>query len=215
MKTSGRNEKTRVKTAKGRKMSSKLWLERQLNDPFVRQAKIDGYRSRAVYKLIDINEKTHVIKKGMKVMDLGSAPGGWSQYAAKLGCLVTAIDLLDVEPITGVRFIKGDFLDDAILPLISGKYDAVISDMAAASSGYPNTDHLRIMELVETALQFALENTRTGGIFLTKILQGGEEQGFAKELHKYYDKVKFIKPEASRKDSAETFIVAIGFKSQS
>ena len=193
-------------------MGSRLWLERQLNDPFVRQAKLDGYRSRAVYKLIEINEKTDLLKKGAKVMDLGAAPGGWSQYAAKLGCLVTAIDLQEIEPITGVRIIKGDFFDDTILSEINGKYDVVLSDMAAAASGHPNTDHLRIMELVETALDFALKNTKKGGSFLTKILQGGEEQGFAKELRKYYAKVKFIKPEASRKDSSETFIVATGFK---
>ena len=178
MKTSGRNEKTRVKTAKGRKMGSKLWLERQLNDPFVRQAKIDGYRSRAVYKIIEINEKTGLLKKNGKVMDLGAAPGGWSQYAAKLGCLVTAIDIQVVDPIPGVRVIVGDFLDDAVLPQISGEYDVIMSDMAASSSGYPNTDHLRIMELVETALQFAVQNTKPGGSFITKILQGGEEQGF-------------------------------------
>lgn len=213
MKTSGRNEKQRVKTAKGRKMGSKMWLERQLNDPFVRQSKLDGYRSRAVYKLIEINEKTNLLKKGLKVMDLGAAPGGWSQYAAKIGCKVTAIDLQEIEPINDVRIIKGDFLDDSVLPEIEDQYDVVMSDMAAASSGHHGTDHLRLMELVDTALQFAVENTRRGGAFITKILQGGEEQRFAKELRNHYEKVKFIKPAASRKDSSETFIVATGFKS--
>ena len=212
MKTSGRNEKTRVKTAKGRKMGSKLWLERQLNDPFVRQAKVDGYRSRAVYKLIEIQEKTHILHKGLRIMDLGAAPGSWSQYAVKMGCLVTAIDLQEIEPIPYVRIIQGDFLADSVLPEINGKYDVVLSDMAAASSGYHNTDHLRIMELCEASLQFCLENLAPGGAFATKMLQGGEEQKFAADLRTYFEKVKFVKPEASRKDSSETFIVAMGFK---
>lgn len=195
-------------------MGSKMWLERQLNDPFVRQAKIDGFRSRAVYKLMEINDKIGFLKKGARVMDLGAAPGGWSQLAARLGCEVTAIDLQEIEPIPNVRIIKGDFLDDSILPEINGQYNVVMSDMAAASSGHPATDHLRVMELVETALQFAVENTKRGGSFVTKILQGGQEQGFVTELRKHYEKVKFIKPAASRKDSSETFIIATGFKGQ-
>ena len=207
-----RGIKTRVKTAKGRKLGSKLWLERQLNDPFVKQAKADGFRSRAVYKLQEIDEKIGVFKKGMTVVDLGAAPGGWSQYAVRKGCDVTGIDLLDMEPIAGVKFIKGDFLDEAVLEQLTGDYDVVMSDMAANSSGDHVTDHLRIMELVETAFIFCEQNLKKGGSFVTKILMGGEEQKFAHEMRKHFEKVKFVKPEASRKDSSETYLIALGYK---
>ena len=207
-----RNEKTRVKTSKGRKIGSTRWLERQLNDHFVKQAKADGFRSRAVYKLKEINEKTELLRKGYRVIDLGAAPGGWSQLAAKMGCHVTAIDLLDMEPIADVKFIKGDFLDEAILSQLVGRYDLVMSDMASNASGDHHLDHLRIIELAETSLEFCKDNLKKGGNFVAKLLMGGEEQKFAVDMRKYFTKVKFIKPEASRKDSTETYIVGLGYK---
>ncbi len=193
-------------------MSSKLWLQRQLNDPFVKRAKAEGYRSRAVYKLEEIDKKTGIFRAGLNVIDLGAAPGGWTQYAVKKGCKVVGIDLLEIDPIPGATLIKGDFLDESVLPGLNGKYDVVMSDMASNSSGYPGVDHMRVMELVETALHFCEDNLKPGGNFIAKILMGGEEQKFATSMRRHFDKVKFIKPEASRSDSSETYIVGLEYK---
>jgi 23S rRNA (uridine2552-2'-O)-methyltransferase len=207
-----REIRTRVKTAKGRKLGSKLWLERQLNDPFVKKAKAENFRSRAVYKLKEIDEKTAIFKRGMKVIDLGAAPGSWMQYAIKKNCEVTGIDLLEIKPMAGAKIIQGDFLDDAVLPLLEGEYDIVMSDMAANSSGYPNVDHMRVMELVETAFLFCQQHLKKGGHFVAKILMGGHEIQFGKDIRKHFETVKFVKPEASRSDSSETYIVGISYK---
>lgn len=207
-----REIRTRVKTAKGRKLGSKLWLERQLNDPFVKKAKAENFRSRAVYKLKEIDEKTGIFKRGMKVIDLGAAPGSWMQYAIKKGCDVTGIDLLEIKPMAGAKIIQGDFLDDAVLPLLEGEYDIVMSDMAANSSGYPNVDHMRVMELVETAFLFCQQHLKKGGHFVAKILMGGDEIKFGQNIRKHFETVKFVKPEASRSDSSETYIVGISYK---
>lgn len=207
-----RTEKVKVKTAKGRKLSSTNWLKRQLNDQFVQMAERDGYRSRATYKLVEIDEKFKILKKGQKVIDLGCAPGGWMQYAEQQGCDVTGIDLKEIEPVPNTKFVLGDFTEDEILPQLEDSYDVVMSDMAPAATGHKNTNHLQIMGLVEMAMEFAKENLKPGGAFIAKIFQGGEEKAFLEETRKYFETTKFFKPEASRKGSNEIYIVAIGFK---
>lgn len=204
--------KTRVKTAKGRKNSSTKWLKRQLNDPFVKQAKKDGYRSRAAYKIIDIDEKFKILKQGLNIVDLGAAPGGWTQVAVKAGCKVTAIDLTEIEPIAGATIIQGDFLSDEVYEQIKQNYDIVMSDMAPPTTGHQRTNHLQIMNLVEHAYEFAKEYLNEGGVFVSKIFQGGGDKEFIMDLRKHFATAKFFKPSSSRKDSTEMFIVATGYK---
>lgn len=218
-----RDLKVRVKKARGRSLSSKLWLERQLNDPYVARAKREGHRSRAAYKLAEIDDKFHFLKPGMRVVDLGAAPGGWSQIAAARvrsgegkGCVV-AIDILDLEPLTGVAFLRLDFLDptapEKIRAMLGGRADAVLSDMAANAIGHRKTDHLRIMALVETAYAFAREVLEPGGAFLAKVLQGGTESSLLAALKRDFVTVRHVKPAASRSDSAELYVLATGFRS--
>src|SRR5262245_31417589 len=212
----------RVKTAKKRSHSSTLWLERQLNDPYVARAKREGFRSRAAYKLIEIDEKQHLFKPGMRVVDLGAAPGGWSQVAAKrVGAgegrgRVAAIDLLDMTAIPGVDFVQLDFLDNAapdrLKEMIGGPADVVLSDMAANATGHRKTDHLRIMGLAEAAADFAGEVLAPGGTFLCKVLQGGTEAALLGKLKRDFRTVKHVKPAASRADSAELYLLATGYR---
>jgi 23S rRNA (uridine2552-2'-O)-methyltransferase len=210
--------KIRVKS-KGRKLSSKLWLERQLNDPYVARAKREGFRSRAAYKLIEIDDKATVLKKGMRVIDLGAAPGGWSQVAARRvgaqGRLV-AIDVLPMDAIAGVDFAQLDFLSadspEKLRVMLGGPADVVLSDMAANATGHAKTDHLRIMALVEAAADFAREVLAPGGSFLAKVLQGGTEAALLTALKRDFKSVKHVKPSASRSDSAELYLLATGYR---
>lgn len=211
----------RVKTGKGRKLSSKLWLERQLNDPYVARAKREGYRSRAAYKLIEIDDKARILKKGARVIDLGAAPGGWSQVAAKrVGApgqgRVVAIDLLAMEPVAGVDFVQLDFLDPSapakLKAMLGGGADVVLSDMAANATGHRKTDHIKIVALVEAAADFAREVLEPGGSFLAKVIQGGTEGALLASLKRDFTTVKHIKPPASRSDSAELYLLATGFR---
>lgn len=209
-------KKTRVKTAKKRKTSSTRWLERQLNDPYVDKAKAQGYRSRAAFKIIEIDEKVHLLKKGMKIVDLGAAPGGWSQVAAQKGCTIVAIDLLEMDEIPGVDFIQMDFMDDdapdKLKAMLGGMADAVLSDIAPNTMGHKQTDHLRIMAVVEAAYYFAKEVLKPGGTFVAKVFQGGAQNTLLAEMKKDFKTVKHIKPPASRKESSEQYLVATGFR---
>jgi 23S rRNA (uridine2552-2'-O)-methyltransferase len=214
-----RQSHVRVKTAKGRKLSSKLWLERQLNDPYVAEAKRLGYRSRAAFKLAEMDNKHNFLKPGGRVVDLGAAPGGWLQVALeRVGPTgrVVGIDPREIEPITGAELLKGDFLDDdaphRLRALLDGPADVVLSDMAAASTGHAGTDHLRIMALAEAALDFALEVLAPGGAFVAKVLRGGSERTLLEAMRSNFAKVAHVKPPASRKDSAELYVVATGFR---
>ena len=214
-----RQLKVRLKTAKQRTASSQRWLERQLNDPYVSAAKREGYRSRAAYKLIEIDDKYRFLKKGARVVDLGAAPGGWSQVAAKRigdGGRIVAIDLLDIEPIAGVDFIQLDFLDpaapDELKARLGGEADIVLTDMAANATGHRKTDHLRIMGLAEAAAEFAREVLAPGGAFLCKVLQGGTEGALLAALKRDFASVKHVKPAASRTDSSELYLLATGFR---
>lgn len=218
----GRELKTRVKTGKNRSLSSKLWLERQLNDPYVARAKREGYRSRAVYKLSEIDDKAKLLKPGARVVDLGAAPGGWSQLAAQRVLAsggkgrVIAIDILDMDPVPGVDFLKLDFLDPAAPEILKerlgGPADVVLSDMAANATGHRKTDHLKIIALVEAAAMFAAEVLKPGGAFLAKVLQGGTEGDLLAMLKRDFASVKHVKPTASRQDSAELYVLATGFR---
>jgi 23S rRNA (uridine2552-2'-O)-methyltransferase len=208
-----------LKNQKRRKLSSRTWLERQLNDPYVARAKSDGLRSRAAYKLTEIDDKYKVLKSGAKVVDLGAAPGGWSEIAIKrIGAKgrIVALDILDMTPITGVEFLHLDFLDaaapDRLKTMLGGKADVVLSDMAANTTGHRQTDHLRIMALAEAAAQFAREVLAQGGVFLCKVLQGGTEANLLAELKRDFESVKHVKPPASRTDSAELYLLARGFR---
>ncbi|GGE38010.1 ribosomal RNA large subunit methyltransferase E [Agaricicola taiwanensis] len=214
----------RLKTAKKRTTSSQKWLERQLNDPYVSRAKREGYRSRAAYKLLEIDEKHRILKSGQRVVDLGAAPGGWSQIAAAR-CQsvegkgrVVGIDRLEMEPIPGVELFHLDFLDEdapeKLKSALGGKADIVLSDMAANTTGHRQTDHLRTMGLVEAALAFAIEITAPGGVFLAKVLQGGTQNELLTLLKQHYRTVKHVKPSASRADSSELYVLALGFKGQ-
>jgi 23S rRNA (uridine2552-2'-O)-methyltransferase len=211
--------KARVKTGKGRSLSSKLWLERQLNDPYVARARREGFRSRAAFKLIEIDDKHRLLKAGARVVDLGAAPGGWSQVAAKrVGGKgrVVAIDVLDMPPIAGADFAQLDFLDpqapNALKAMLGGPADLVLSDMAANATGHRATDHLKIMALAEAAAEFALEVLAPGGAFLCKVLQGGTETMLLARLKRDFTSVKHVKPAASRTDSAELYLLAMGFR---
>ncbi len=218
-KSGARDLKVRVKHA--RTESSKRWLERQLNDPYVARARREGLRSRSAFKLSEIDDKAHVLKKGARVVDLGAAPGGWSQVAAKrVGApgagKVVAIDLLAMEPVAGVDFMQLDFLDhdapDKLKALLGGSADVVLSDMAANATGHRKTDHLKIMALVELAADFAREVLAPGGSFLAKVLQGGTEAALLAGLKRDFQTVKHIKPPASRADSSELYLLATGFR---
>jgi 23S rRNA (uridine2552-2'-O)-methyltransferase len=209
----------RLKDQKPRKLSSRAWLERQLSDPYVARAKRDGLRSRAAYKIMEIDDKYRVFKSGARVVDLGAAPGGWSEIATKrVGDKgrVIALDILDMTPITGVEFLHLDFLDNAapdrLKELLGGPADVVLSDMAANTTGHRQTDHLRIMALAEAAAQFAREVLAPGGAFLCKVLQGGTEANLLAELKRDFESVKHVKPPASRTDSAELYLLARGFR---
>jgi 23S rRNA (uridine2552-2'-O)-methyltransferase len=222
MPTDNDRRRVRVKTAKGRPVGSKLWLERQLNDPYVARARTEGYRSRAAYKLIEIDDKHHVLKPGAKVVDLGAAPGGWAQVAAKRvrsgegRGRVVGIDLLAMPPIPGVEFMQLDFLNpaapDKLKAVLDGPADVVLSDMAANATGHRPTDHLKIMALVELAAEFAQEVLKPGGAFLAKVIQGGTEAKLLAELKRDFATVKHVKPPASRPDSAELYLLATGFR---
>lgn len=214
----------RVKTAKGRKISSTRWLDRQLNDPYVQAAKREGYRSRAAYKLIEIDDKAHLLKPGARVVDLGAAPGGWSQIAAARvrssagEGRVIAVDIADMQPIPGVDFLKLDFMtpgaDEEVKRALGGQADVVLSDMAAPSTGHRQTDHLRIMGLCEAAAEFALDVLADGGAFCAKVLRGGTEQELLTTLKRHFASVRHVKPKASRADSAEMYVLATGFRGQ-
>ena len=208
----------RVKTAKGRKIGSTKWLERQLNDPYVQKAKAEGYRSRAAYKLIELDEKFALLRGARTVVDLGIAPGGWSQVVRKKapGAKVAGIDLLPTDPIDGVTILQMDFMDDAapdaLREALGGPADLVLSDMAANTVGHPQTDHLRTMGLVETGLAFAVEVLKPGGAYVAKVLAGGTDNQLLAELKRHFTTVKHAKPPASRKGSSEWYVVAQGFK---
>ncbi|MFG1401711.1 RlmE family RNA methyltransferase [Xanthobacter sediminis] len=218
----GRPLKVRVKTARGRTTSSQKWLQRQLNDPYVARARREGWRSRAAFKLIEMDEKAKLLKKGMRILDLGAAPGGWSQVAArKIGLdaghgKIVGIDLLEMEPIPGVVFAQMDFLaPDAparLLAMLDGPADLVMSDMAANATGHKKTDHLKIVALVELAADFARQVLAPGGAFLAKVLQGGTEGTLLADLKRDFASVKHVKPAASRADSAELYVLATGFR---
>ena len=219
--TTGRLHVT-VKSGGKRKLSSKLWLERQLNDPYVAQAKREGYRSRAAYKLIEIDDKYHFLKPGLTVVDLGAAPGGWSQIAAKrVGAAsgkgrVVAIDLLEMPEIVGVTFAQLDFLaDDApnrLIAMMDGRADVVLSDMAANTTGHRKTDQLRMIGLVEAAAAFAAEVLKPGGTFLAKTFQSGADAELMTQLKRDFANVRHVKPASSRKDSSERYVLAMGFR---
>jgi 23S rRNA (uridine2552-2'-O)-methyltransferase len=215
-----RGTKVRVRSG-NRSQSSKLWLERQLNDPYVARAKREGFRSRAAFKLTEIDDKARVLKKGARVIDLGAAPGGWSQVAAgRVGApgegRVVAIDILSMGPLPGVDFVQIDFLDpaapDKLKAMLGGPADVVLSDMAANATGHRKTDHLKIMALVEAAADFAREVLAPGGAFLAKVLQGGTEGAVLAALKRDFTTVKHVKPAASRTDSAELYLLATGFR---
>jgi 23S rRNA (uridine2552-2'-O)-methyltransferase len=217
-----RELKVRVRSGKGRTLASKLWLERQLNDPYVARAKREGMRSRAAFKLAEIDDRFHLFKPGSKVVDLGAAPGGWSQVAAERTLAadgrgkVVAIDVLDMPPLPGVAFLNLDFLDPAaperLEALLAGPAEVVMSDMAANATGHRKTDHLKIMALAETAAMFAREVLEPGGAFLCKVLQGGTEGALLADLKRDFASVKHVKPAASRPDSAELYVLATGFR---
>jgi 23S rRNA (uridine2552-2'-O)-methyltransferase len=221
-----RQLKVRVRSGKRRTASSRRWLERQLNDPYVAAAQREGYRSRAAYKLIEIDDKFRFLKPGQRIVDLGAAPGGWSQVAAnRVKSIegrgqVVAIDISEMEPLAGVDVLHLDFMDpkapDELKALLrEGGADAVLSDMAAPTTGHAKTDHLRIMALAEAAAEFAREVLSPGGVFLAKVFQGGAEGELLTALKRDFAKVRHVKPPASRADSAELYVLATGFRGRS
>lgn len=218
MSRAGQDSDRRVLTGKKRSQSSILWLQRQLNDPWVKKARAEGYRSRAAYKLLGLDERFALIKGSKRVVDLGIAPGGWSQVIRRHApkAVVVGIDLLETDPIEGVSILQMDFMDDAapkaIQDLLGGPPDLVLSDMAANTVGHKQTDHLRTMALVETAVYFATEELVKGGNFVAKVLAGGTDKNLLDLLNKHFTSVKHAKPPASRKGSSEWYVVAKGFK---
>jgi 23S rRNA (uridine2552-2'-O)-methyltransferase len=218
-----RQSKVRLKTARQRSASSQRWLQRQLNDPYVAAARREGYRSRAAFKLTEIDAKFRLLKPGRRVVDLGAAPGGWSQVAAdRVKSLdgrgqVIAIDILEMEPIAGVQFLQMDFMDERAPGKLAsllreGQADVVLSDMAAQGTGHTATDHLRIMGLAEAAAEFACEVLSPGGAFVCKVFQGGTERQLLDRLKRAFANVRHVKPPASRKESAEMYVVAMDFR---
>lgn len=218
MSRGGTRGHTRVRTGRGRTSQSIRWLERQLNDPYVKRAKAEGYRSRAAYKLIELDEKFDMLKGAKRVVDLGIAPGGWAQVIRRKlpKAAVVGIDLLPVDPIEGVTIFQMDFTDDAapdkLVEALGGAPDLVLSDMAANTVGHAQTDALRTMGLVETALDFAIQNLAPGGVFVSKVFAGGADSALVAEMKRNFTSVKHAKPPSSRKGSVEWFVVAQGFK---
>ena len=219
----GRRASVRLKTARGRTVSSQRWLQRQLNDPYVAEAKKRGYRSRAAFKLLQLDHQLRFLKAGARVIDLGAAPGGWTQVAVERvrsekggGGVVVGIDITPVEPIAGATVLAKDFYDDdapeALKVLLGGPADVVMSDMAASATGDPQVDHLRIMALAEAAHDFARQVLKPGGAFVAKVLQGGTERTLLDQLKRDFAKVRHVKPAASRADSAEMYVVGTGFR---
>ena len=215
----GRGLSTRLRTAKSRSKASQRWLERQLNDPYVRAAQRQGLRSRAAFKLLELDEKHRLLRPGKRVLDLGAAPGGWTQVAVDRtapGGRVAAVDLLPMDPVPGAAIIRGDFQDESVaaaaLEALGGTADLVLSDMAPNTTGHSATDHLRIMALAEVALDTALSALAPGGAFVAKVFQGGGERSFLDTLKRRFATVKHVKPPASRKDSSELYVVATGFR---
>ena len=215
----GRGLSTRLRTAKSRSKASQRWLERQLNDPYVRAAQQQGLRSRAAFKLLEMDDKHGLIRPGARVLDLGAAPGGWTQVAAERagpGGRVVAVDLLPMDPVPGATILQGDFQDDSVaaaaLEALGGTADLVLSDMAPNTTGHGATDHLRIMALAELALDTALAALAPGGGFVAKVFQGGSERSFLDTLKRRFGAVRHAKPPASRKDSSELYVVATGFR---
>lgn len=208
--------KTKVKTAKGRKNSSTRWLKRQINDIYVEEAKKQGYRGRAAFKLKEMDEKIGLLEKGMRVVDLGSAPGGWCQIAAEKGCSIVALDLLEQAEMPNVQFVQMDFMDneapDILKEMLGGPADIVLSDMAPNTTGHKQTDHLRIMAVVEVAFLFATEVLKPDGVFVAKVFQGGAQNTLLAEMKKHFKTIKHMKPPASRKESSEQYLIASGFK---
>ncbi len=229
---SGRGQRhlhEKVKTAKGRKLSSKLWLERQLNDPYVKRATAENRRSRAIYKLMEIDDKFRFLAPGKRVVDLGCAPGGWCQIAAervnstgengRAQGFVLGVDLQEVEPIAGVALMHLDFMDegadDKVKQVLNGPADVILSDMAASSTGHRQTDHIRIIALCEAAALFAQDTLNEGGVFVAKVLRGGADAELLTQLKRDFTNVRHFKPGASRSDSAEIYLVAQGFRGES
>ena len=213
----GRTAAVRLKTAKSRTPSSQAWLERQLNDPFVAEARAKGYRSRAAFKLNEIDDRFHLLRQGSRVIDLGCAPGGWVQVALARGAsMVVGVDLLEVDPLPPARLIQMDFTDAAcgprLMELLGGAPDLVLSDMAPNTTGHKQTDHLRIVGLIEAALDFTFEVLKPGGAFVTKAFQGGETASVIKLMRTRFADVKHVKPKASRAESSEVYLVATGFR---
>jgi len=206
-----------LRTARGRTTASQGWLQRQLNDPYVRAAQAQGWRSRAAFKLMEMDDRFHLLRKGMRVLDLGAAPGGWMQVAVARGAgRVVGLDLLPIDPPAGTAFIQGDFQDpgmpDRLRELLGGPPDLVLSDMAPNTTGHTATDHVRIVALADLALAFAIEVLAPGGSFVTKVLQGGSERQLLVPMKRAFAVVKHSKPPASRKDSSELYVVATGFR---
>jgi 23S rRNA (uridine2552-2'-O)-methyltransferase len=218
MSRGGSGGRVRVKTARGRKVGSTRWLERQLNDPYVKKARAEGYRSRAAYKLIELDERFAFLKGVNRVIDLGIAPGGWAQVVRKTSpkARVVGIDLLPVDPIEGVTIVQMDFMADEapvwLVEALEGPADLIMSDMAANTVGHPQTDHLRTMGLVEAAVEFACQILKPGGAFVAKVLAGGADDTLVAILKRNFTSVKHAKPPASRKGSSEWYVVAQGFK---
>ena len=206
----------KVKKDRGRTQSSRAWLQRQLNDPYVAAAKSKGYRSRAAFKLVELNEKFRFLKKGARVLDLGAAPGGWSQVAIQAGATVVAADVLEMEEIPGVTFFQADLTDRDVLAILNealgGPADIVLTDMAAPTTGHRATDHIRTIALVEIALEVAEDVLKPGGTFVGKVFQGGSSNELLTRLKKAFREVRHVKPPASRQESVELYVVALGFK---
>ena len=208
---------TRLKTALGRSTGSQKWLLRQLNDPYVRAAKEQGWRSRAAFKLLELDDRFHLIRRGARAVDLGAAPGGWAQVLVQRGASqVVGVDLLPVDPIPGATILEGDFTADdmpaRLQALMQGRPTLVLSDMAPNTTGHTDTDHIRIMGLAELALHFALETLEPGGAFVSKVFQGGSERTLLEQLKRHFAQVRHAKPPASRKESSELYVVATGFR---
>jgi 23S rRNA (uridine2552-2'-O)-methyltransferase len=206
----------KVKKDRGRTASSRAWLQRQLNDPYVAAARSSGYRSRAAFKLVELDQKFHFLKKGARVLDLGAAPGGWSQVAAAKGATIVAADVLEMEEIPGVAFFQADLTDPDVPGMLkqalNGPADLVLTDMAAPTTGHRATDHIRTIALVEIALDVALDVLKPGGTFVGKVFQGGSSSDLLARLKKSFREVKHVKPPASRQESVELYVVALNFK---
>lgn len=206
----------KLRTARGRSTASQKWLQRQLNDPYVRAAQEQGLRSRAAFKLIELDDRYHLLRKGSRVIDLGAAPGGWAQVAVKRGATLVGVDLLAIDPVPGAIFLQGEFTEDAVQAqlraLLGGGADLVLSDMAPNTTGHNATDHVRIVALAEAALEFALTTLVPGGGFVAKVFQGGSEKHLLEPMKRHFAQVRHAKPQASRKESSELYVLATGFR---